>query len=307
MMCDSGALEAIREVATTGGAVAGEAKARRQPIVPLLAASSSLADLRRLLGIAVPECDLPSQLRFAHRRVRAGAHLVSAGQSFESLHVLNSGFMKASLISACGIERVTSFPVKGELLGVDALSADRHVTSLIALTDCDALILPMDLVAQAGRDHPGFGRSLLRLIGSELVREQSMVATVSMPSAEARVAHFLLETGRRMSSIGYSGHEFLLRMTRRDVGNYLSLQVETVSRVLSALAGRGLIVVERRWVRLNDLDGLRALDACGPDPSMQMSVARPAGESWARQQDSSETRVDQLCHPARHLSAEAFP
>lgn len=228
--------------------------------------SSSLADLCRLLGIPQPAGDLSAEAPFQHRRVRAGAYLAWAGQTFEALHVLNTGFMKASLIGASGAEQVTAFPIKGDLLGVDGLSIDSHVTGLVALTDCDVVILPMGRIAQIGHDHPEIGRSLLRLIARELVREQSMLATLSLPSAEARVAHFLVEQGQRMKEIGYSAREYVLRMTRRDIGSYLSLQLETVSRTLSSLAREGLIEVERRSIRLKDLDALVALDSFAQAP-----------------------------------------
>ncbi len=237
--------------------------------------SSSLTDLCRLLGIPPPNGDVSNEPCFQHRRVRAGAHLVSAGQVFESLYVLNGGFMKASLFGASGSEQVTAFPIRGDLLGADALSIDRHATGLVALTECDVVVLPMHRVAAIGGEHPELGRSLLRLIAGELVREQSMVATLSMPSAEARVAHFLLEQGERMKSIGFSSRAFVLRMTRRDIGSYLSLQLETVSRTFSALARAGLIEVDRRSIRLVDPWALRALDGFSQAP-LPVQAACPA-------------------------------
>ena len=240
---------------------------------------SSLAELCHLLRIPAPLEDCPGEPAFLHRRVKANAHLVCAGEAFDSLFVLANGFMKASLIGTCGSEQVTAFPVKGDLLGVDALSIDRHVTGIVALTDCEVVILPMSRIAQLGHDHPGLARSLLRLIAGELVREQAMVATLSMPSAEARVAHFLIEQGQRMKALGYSAREFVLRMTRRDIGSYLSLQLETVSRTFSAMARAGLIDVERRSVRLVDFEGLCALDSFAHgERSARASTVKPI--SW---------------------------
>ncbi|MGE0311676.1 MAG: Crp/Fnr family transcriptional regulator [Lautropia sp.] len=247
--------------------------------------SSSLVELCRLLKIAEPTADTRPEPAFPHRRVRAGVHLVCAGQPFESLYVLNAGFMKASLIGASGAEQVTAFPIRGDLIGADGLSADRHPTGVVALTDCDVVVLPMNRIARIGHEHPEIARSLLRLIAGELVREQTMVATLSMPSAEARVAHFLVEHGQRMKSLGFSDRAFELRMTRRDIGSYLSLQLETVSRTFSAFARGGLIAVDRRSIRLLDVEALRALDGFARSPvaraPVRPSVAVPAGQARA--------------------------
>jgi CRP/FNR family transcriptional regulator len=200
--------------------------------------------------------DLPLQ----RRRLQPRQTLFRAGQPRQSLFLIHAGLFKTCVISEDGREKITGFRMRGELLGIDALDMPVHACDAIALDGGEVWELPMDLL----RDRlPQFQERLTHMLASEIRRDWSWMLALGTLSAEQRVATFLLDLAERLKRLGYSARHFILRMTRAELGNFLALQLETVTRALTRLAAQGLIGVERREIRIPDPARLQALLAVG--------------------------------------------
>jgi CRP/FNR family transcriptional regulator, anaerobic regulatory protein len=217
---------------------------------------SSLDDVCGLLRIDCKGIDEASDQLFQHVRLSPGQHLYSIGQPFDKLYVVNSGFLKTQLIDELGNEHVLGFPMKGDMLGIDGIHPNCYNSEAVALTTCDLIAIPFKSFSTWSRTYPDLEVALYGVMSRELMREHAMAAMLLSMDAETRIARFLVSLSQRFASIGYSGKEFTLRMTRQELGSYLGLAMETVCRNLSALDKRGLIAVEGRTIVIKDAAGL---------------------------------------------------
>lgn len=225
---------------------------------------SDLREVCDLLNIAVPATAMKDETMFQHVRIKAGQRVHTIGQTFESLYIVYSGFLKTVLNDEYGNEQVLGFPMKGDLLGVDGIHNQHHASEAIALSDCDLIILPYKKFMAMGRVYVELEQAMLHVLSRELVQKQVMVSMLSALSAEAKVARFLTNLGERYRELGYSGKSFNLRMTRQEIGSYLGLTLETVSRTLSAFNEMGLIKVDQREICLLDTAALNSLRRLPP-------------------------------------------
>lgn len=196
--------------------------------------------------------DLPLQ----RRRVRARQHVFRSGQPRQFLYLIHAGFFKTSLLSEDGREKITGFRMRGDLLGVDAIDLPRHACDAIALDVGEVWEIP---VAELQDGLPGFQERLTAVLANEIRRDWSWMLALGTLTAEQRVVTFLLDLSAQLERLGFSAHCLLLRMSRADLGNFLSLQLETVTRVLSRLQATGMIDVARREISIEDRAGLHAL------------------------------------------------
>ena len=131
--------------------------------------------------------------------------------------------------------------------------------SAIALEDSDVCVMPYSLIEEIGREVPSLQLRLHAVLGQEIVRGHGIMLLLGSMSAEQRLAAFLLNLSTRYLRRGYSGSRFLLRMTREEIGSYLGLKIETVSRLFAAFHRNGLLDVQYRQVSNVDLQGLERL------------------------------------------------
>ncbi len=225
---------------------------------------SNLREVCELLHIPAPAASAEEEVLFQHVRFKAGQRVHTIGQDFETLYIVNSGFLKTVLIDEYGNEQVLSFPMKGDLLGIDGIHNQHHASEAVALSDCDIILLPYKTFSALGRIYAELEQAMFSVMSRELVREQIMIGMLSALSAEAKVARFLTSLGERFSQLGYSSKTFNLRMTRHEIGSYLGLTLETVSRTLSAFNEMGLISVDQRQIALNDVQALKTLRRLPP-------------------------------------------
>lgn len=195
-------------------------------------------------------------LPLRRRRLRAREYLFRAGQPRNTLFLIHAGLFKTSVMSEDGREKITGFRLRGDLLGIDALDMASYACDAIALDVCEVWELP---VAQLRERLPEFQERLTALLASEIRRDWGWMLALGTLTAEQRVITFLLDFAERLERLGFSARCMLLRMTRAELGNFLALQLETVTRALSRLHAQGLIGVERREIRIEDPAGLRAL------------------------------------------------
>jgi CRP/FNR family transcriptional regulator len=200
-------------------------------------------DLARRLAQRVGELPL-------HRRaVRARQVLFEGGQPTGTLYRVHAGFFKTTVASADGREKITGFRLRGDLLGMESIGLATHACDAVALDTGEVWELPVE---QLQRHLPECLPEIAGLLASEIRRDWRWMLDTSSLNAEQRVAAFLLDLGERLQALGFSRHDLRLRMTRADLGNFLSLQLETVTRALSRLAASGLIDVDGREIRLAD-------------------------------------------------------
>jgi len=195
----------------------------------------------------------------SHRRVQQGQALYRSGDPFGSVYLVRSGFIKTVVLHPDGREQVTGFYMAGEMLGLDGIAAGKHASDATALTDSDVCVLPYDRLASFGHEGHIAQRHLYRMLSEEVVLKQSMMVLLGSMRADERVATFLLNLSQRFTARGFSASDFILRMTRDEIGSLLGMKLETVSRIFSKLHRAGVIRIEGKHVRIVSIEGLRAV------------------------------------------------
>lgn len=189
------------------------------------------------------------------RRVRRGETVHRVGDTFENIYVSRAGSFKTVARRPDGQEQITGFHISGEFIGLEGLTSGVHTLDAIALEDSVVCAIPFRALETLSHEHPELQRHLHRKMSEGIVREASHFMLISM-SAEERVAAFLTNLSQRYRERGYSPTEFNLRMSREEIGCYLGLKLETVSRMLSRLRQRGVIEIRGKQTRIVDLEEL---------------------------------------------------
>lgn len=193
---------------------------------------------------------------YARRRIKRGESLFKAGDTFNAVYAIRSGFFKTSVIDSEGREQVTGFFMGGELLGMDGVGSGCYNGTAVALEDSSVCIMPFSLIEEISREMPALQRNLHAVLAREIVRDHGVMMLLGSMRAEERLAAFLLNLSKRFTRRGYSHADFHLRMTREEIGSYLGLKLETVSRLFSRFQDDALIEVKQKHVRILDIEGL---------------------------------------------------
>ena len=201
-------------------------------------------------------------LMFSRRRVKAGQTLYYEGSDFEFIYAVHSGTFKSRLVLLDGREQVTGFHIAGELMGFDGVASGFHASTAIALEDSEICMIPHSDLMDMAAGSSILQHAVSRLMSREIVREHRLMMLLGSMNSDERLATFLLNLSQRLEALGYSANEFHLRMSRAEIGSYLGLKLETVSRTFSAFRQRGLLQVDKRHIRIIDLDRLQATFDC---------------------------------------------
>lgn len=193
------------------------------------------------------------------RPIRRGDYLYRSGAALESLYAIRSGFMKSCVLREDGREQVAGFHMMGELMGLDAIGSERHICDAVALEDSEVCEIPLAVLERLARDMPSLQQHFHRILSREIVRDHGVMLLLGTMRAEERLAAFLLNLSQRFAARGYSPTEFYLRMTRQEIGSYLGLKLETISRALSRFHEEKLIEVRTRHLKILDMEALRGL------------------------------------------------
>jgi CRP/FNR family transcriptional regulator len=218
--------------------------------------SCNLRELCLPGGVCIEDLEQVQNIVYARRRIKRGESLFASGDSFTSVYAIRSGFFKTSVVDGEGREQVTGFFMGGELLGMDGIGAGRHNGTAVALEDSEVCVMPYSLIEQMARDYPALQRHLHSVLSREIVRDHGVMMLLGSMRAEERLAAFLSNLSKRFLRRGYSQSDFHLRMTREEIGSYLGLKLETVSRLFSQFQKDGLIAVEQKHVHILDIGGL---------------------------------------------------
>ena len=223
--------------------------------------SCSSCNLRELClpGGCLEDLERVENIVYARRRVKRGETLFSAGDEFNAVYAIRSGFFKTCVVDGEGREQVTGFFMGGELLGMDGLGSGTHNGAAVALEDSEICVMPFNLIEKMAREIPSLQRHLHSVLAREIVRDHGVMMLLGSMRAEERLAAFLTNLSKRFVRRGYSQSDFHLRMTREEIGSYLGLKLETVSRLFSQFQKDGLIAVEQKHVRILDIAGLEKM------------------------------------------------
>jgi len=193
------------------------------------------------------------------RPLKRGDYLFRAGSELQSLYVVRTGFLKTCLLHDDGREQVTGFHMMGELLGMDAIGSGRHIADSIALEDSEICEIPYSQLERLSRELPVLQRHLHRVMSREIARDYGVMMLLGSMRAEERLASFLINLSKRFAARGYSATNFVLRMTREEIGSYLGLKLETVSRAFSHFHSDGMISVQNKSIEIRNLARMQAL------------------------------------------------
>lgn len=230
--------------------------------VPSLRVNCSHCNLREHcvpLGLSLRDIDRLEDLIASRKRIHRGEPLFRAGDRFEAIYAIRLGFLKSSVMSSDGREQVTNFHMSGELIGLDGIANEVHSCDVIALEDTEVCVIPYERILAACSEIEDYNLHFQKVLSREIVRQHGLMLLLGSMHSEERLAAFLLNLSQRFESRGYSRTEFVLRMTRAEIGSYLGLKLETVSRVLSRFSHDKLIEVNQKHVHIIDADGLRAI------------------------------------------------
>jgi CRP/FNR family transcriptional regulator, anaerobic regulatory protein len=212
--------------------------------------SCRIRDLCMPVGLSAKEMTLIDKMVSTRLKVARGEVLFSAGGAFKSLFTIRSGFFKTTMSTADGREQVSGFYMAGELLGLDGIAQEQHSCTARALEDSDVCVLHVQLINALAHDVHALQHHVQKIMSREIVHDHDHLFLLGSMKADGRVATFLLNLLTRLHARGQAQDELSLRMTREDIGSYLGLTIETVSRTLSKLAKSGVIVVNQRNIRV---------------------------------------------------------
>lgn len=230
-------------------------------VSPLKVACSNcnLRELCMPIGLNSDEMNQLDTVVTKRKSVKQGQPLYRCGDIFTTLYAVRTGFFKTTVTSEDGRQQVTGFQMAGEIIGLDGIVNDRHQCQAIALEDAEVCVMPFDQVEWLSRQIPVLQRHVHKIMSREIVRENNAMMLLANMRAEERLAAFLLNLLKRYQARGYANNALVLRMTREEIGSYLGLTLETVSRTFSKLSEAGMIEVKQREVRILNAEQLNTL------------------------------------------------
>ncbi len=226
--------------------------------------SCSLRELCLPMGLTPEEIEHLDRLVSTRRMLKRGDSLYRSGDGFGSIYAVRSGFFKSRVTTDDGRDQVTGFHMPGEILGMDGIGTERHTLDAVALEDSEVCVIPFAKLEEISAEVKSLQRQFHKVMSRELVRDQGVMMLLGTMRAEERVSAFLINLSQRFLARGWSPSDFYLRMTREEIGSYLGLKLETVSRLFSRFQEEGLVSVQQKHIRILDVSGLKKI--VGQDP-----------------------------------------
>jgi len=230
-------------------------------------ATCSMHQLCLPMGLEDADITRLDQIIGRRRRLERDERLYGVGEPFRNLYAVRFGHFKTYQVNAAGEAQITGFQMAGELLGMDAISGTHHCDA-VALESSEVCEIPFARLEDLFGEVPALLRHFHRIMSQEITREQNVMLLLGNMRAEQRFAVFLVNLSARYATRGYAANRFGLRMSREDIGNYLGLTIESISRLLSRFKKQGWIEVDKRELTLLDPAKLKALaagtDVCSP-------------------------------------------
>ena len=227
--------------------------------IKVACSNCNLRELCMPVGLNAAELDRVDQLVSTRRAVKRGAALFHNGEKFTSLYAIRTGFFKTRVTTEDGRDQVTGFQMAGEIIGLDGIVQDQHTCDAIALEDAEVCIMPFDRIEEISREVTALQHHVHRIMSREIVRDHGVMLLLGSMRAEERLAAFLLNLVQRLQARGFSKSELVLRMTREEIGSYLGMKLETVSRTFSKFPDEGMVEVTQRHIHIRDAEALRRI------------------------------------------------
>jgi CRP/FNR family transcriptional regulator len=227
--------------------------------IKVACSNCNLRELCLPLGLNAQELVRVDELVATRRTVKRGTSLFHNGEKFTSLYAIRTGFFKTSVITDDGRDQVTGFQMAGEIIGLDGIVNDLHTCDAIALEDAEVCVMPFDRIEEISREVTALQHHVHKVMSREIVREHGVMLLLGSMRAEERLAAFLLNLVQRLQARGFSKTELILRMTREEIGSYLGMKLETVSRTFSKFSDDGVIEVKQRQINIRDAEALKRI------------------------------------------------
>ena len=221
--------------------------------------SCNLRELCLPVGMSNDQLEQLDNLVATRKTVPRGETLFRAGDDFMSLFAVRTGFFKTCVSSEDGRDQVTGFQMAGELLGLDGIGTERHTCDAVALEDSQVCVIPYHQLEDLSREFSDLQRQFHKIMSREIVRDHGVMLLLGSMRAEERLAAFLLNLTQRLQTRGFSASSLILRMTREEIGSYLGLKLETVSRTFSKFQDEGVLEVKQRQIRVLDQEALQGM------------------------------------------------
>jgi CRP/FNR family transcriptional regulator len=227
--------------------------------IKVACSNCNLRELCMPLGLNESEMERVDEVVATRRKVARGENLFRNGDKFNALFAIRTGFFKTRISAEDGRDQVTGFQMAGEIIGLDGIVSDHHTCDAVALEDAEVCVMPFDRIEELSREITSLQRHVHKIMSREIVRENGVMLLLGSMRAEERLAAFLLNLVQRLHARGFSQSELVLRMTREEIGSYLGLKLETVSRTFSKFVEEGIVEVKQRHVRILNADGLKLI------------------------------------------------
>ena len=211
------------------------------------------------LGLSEEELKRLDDLVAIRRKIPRGESLYRNGEKFSALYAIRTGFFKTTVAAEDGRDQVTGFQMAGEVIGLDGIVSEHHTCDAVALEDAEVCVMNFDRIEDLSREINALQRHVHKIMSREIVREHGVMLLLGSMRAEERLAAFLLNLVQRLHARGFSQSELVLRMTREEIGSYLGLKLETVSRTFSKFVEEGIVEVKQRHVRILKPEALQLI------------------------------------------------
>ena len=227
--------------------------------IKVACSNCNLRELCMPVDLSSADLDRIDTLVGSRRKIKRGESLYHLGTDFKSLFAIRSGVFKTSVTLEDGREQVTGFQMAGEIMGLDGIVSDRHTCDAVALENAEVCVMPFNEIEMLSREVSALQHHVHKIMSREIVREHSVMMMLGSMRAEERLAAFLLNLTQRLHARGFSRSELVLRMTREEIGSYLGLKIETVSRTFSKFVDEGILEVKQKNLRILKPDALQQL------------------------------------------------
>ncbi len=227
--------------------------------IKVACSNCNLRELCMPVGLTKEELVRVDELVAIRKCIKRGSTLFHTGEKFTSLYAIRTGFFKTYVNTEDGRDQVTGFQMAGEVIGLDGIVNDHHTCNAIALEDAEVCVMPFDRIEEISREVNALQHHVHKIMSREIVREHGVMLLLGSMRAEERLAAFLLNLVQRLQARGFSKSKFILRMTREEIGSYLGMKLETVSRAFSKFSDDGVIEVNQRHIQIRDAEALQRI------------------------------------------------
>ena len=227
--------------------------------IKVACSNCNLRELCMPVGLEEQQLKRLDEIVAMRRKVKRGGTLFRNGEPFTSLFAIRTGFFKTCVATEDGRDQVTGFQMAGEIIGLDGIVNDHHTCDAVALEDAEVCVMPFDRIEELSREVTALQTHVHKIMSREIVREHGVMLLLGSMRADERLAAFLLNLVQRLHTRGFSQSELVLRRTREEIGSYLGLKLETVSRTFSKFVEDGIVEVKQRHVRIVDTAALKRI------------------------------------------------